>query len=528
MNLLTNGLKAGLLAMAVSATLAWSGAALADTIHRGNGAEPGTLDPQLSTGVPEGNILRDTLEGLVIEAADGSLLPGAAESWTISDDGTVYTFKMRKDGKWSNGDPVTAQDFVFSLTRGVDPATASEYSFILFPIKNAEEINSGTVTDMSQLGVKAVDDTTLEITLKASTPYFLGMLTHSMASPVHKATFEKFGDQFTRAENSVTNGPYKMVEWVPQSHIKLVRSESHPDFDSIKTDTVFFYPTEDSGTEMQRYRSGELHMTSTVGADQVDFAMQNLKDEYKITPYLGTYYYMFNAKVEAMTNAKARRALSLAIDRAAITEKILKAGQIPAYGWVPPGIMGYKQQSMPEASMSQAEREALAKKLWTESGVSSKTIEILYNTSESHKKIAVAIPSMWKKALGLEVSLVNKEWKTYLEDRNQAAFEVVRAGWIGDYNDANTFSELFISESGMNTGGFTNVRYDELVGKASVTADQAARGAMLEEAERILLGEMPIMPIYFYVSQAMISPKLQGWAPNILDHHPSKFMSLAN
>lgn len=505
-----------------------SGPLLADTIHRGNGAEPGSLDPQISTGVSGGHVIRDIYEGLVVEDAKGNLLPGAAESWTISDDGTVYTFKMRKDGKWSNGDTVTAQDFVYSLSRGLDPATGSEYSFILFPIKNGEEVNSGKIKDLNQLGLKALDDMTLQVTLKATTPYFLGMLTHSMGSPVHRPTVEKYGDKFTRAENVVSNGPYRMAEWVPQSHMKLVRSKTHRDYASIKADTVFFYPTEDTTAEMKRYRAGELHFTYTVGADQVDFAMQNLRDEYRITPYLGTYYYVFNSRVPPFDNPKARRALSLAVDRSLITDKILKAGQIPAYGWVPPGIMGYKTQTMAEKSETQAARVALAKKLWKESGATQTSFELLYNTSESHKKVAIAIASMWKKALGLDIKLINKEWKVYLTDRKQGAFEIIRAGWIGDYNDANTFSELFLSNSGINAGKYSSSAYDSLVNKAAVTSDLEKRAAMLEEAERILLADMPIMPIYFYVSQAMVSPKLVGWESNILDHHPSKFMSLKN
>ena len=346
------------LALGAALLIGFSLAARADTIHRGNGAEPGSLDPHKLSGVTGSHIVRDLLENLVMEDAAGNLIPGAAESWTISDDGRVYTFKLRKNAKWTNGDPVTATDFVYSLRRGVDPATGSEYSFILFPIHNAEAINEGKIEDLNQLGVKAPDPFTLQITLKASTPYFLGMLTHSMGAPVHRATVEKHGEQFTRPENNVTNGAYRMTEWVPQSHIKLVKSENYHGAAKVKADAVYFYPTEDTNAEMKRYRAGELHFTSTVGADQVDFAMQNLRDEYQITPYLGTYYYVFNTAKAPFDNPKARRALSLAIDRSLITDKILKAGQIPAFGWVPPGILDYRTQAMPEADLSQAERAA--------------------------------------------------------------------------------------------------------------------------------------------------------------------------
>lgn len=500
-------------------------------LRRGNGTEPESLDFHTSSGVAASNIQRDIAEGLVSLAADASLIPGAAERWEISSDGTVYTFYLRKNGKWSNGDPVTAQDFVFSFRRAVDPKTASPYAFILYPIKNGEEIATGQIKDPTQLGVVAPDKTTLQITLKGPTPYFLGMLSHSATFPVHQKTVKKYGDQWTRPEHIVTNGAFKLTEWVPQSHIKLTKNPEYRDADRIRLDTVYYYPTEDIHTEMKRFRAGELDITYQVPTDQVEWARKNLGAEYHNAPYLGVYYYSLGVGYDTpfAESKLLRRALSLAIDRQILIDKITQGGELPAYSFVPPGVMDYRSQEPDYAEKSQAERDETARKLYAEAGYSKDKplkVSLLYNTSEKHKKIAVALAGMWKKLPGLEVNMVNEEWKSYIVSRKQGKYDIVRAGWVADYNDANSFLEVFQSTSGLNYGKYSNPDYDKLIAEAAVTLDLKKRAETLEQAERVLLTDLPVIPIYHYASNHLVKTYVKGWVDNIMDYHLSQYMSV--
>jgi oligopeptide transport system substrate-binding protein len=500
-------------------------------LHRGNGTEPESLDFHTSSSVASSNIQRDIAEGLVSLAADASLIPGAAERWEISPEGTLYTFHLRGDGKWSNGEPLTAQDFVYSFRRAVDPKTASNYAFILYPIKNAEEIATSKIQDLSQLGVTATDDLTLQITLKGPTPYFLAMLTHSAAFPVHRKTVEKFDDQWTRPENIVSNGAFKLVEWVPQSHIKLVKNPHYRDHAEIKLDAVHYYPTEDIHTEMKRFRAGELDITYQVPTDQIEWAKKNLGQEYRNTPYLGVYYYSLGVGYETpfAPSEALRHALALAVDRDILIDKITQGGELPAYSFVPPGVMDYESQNPDHSGKSQGERDAMAKKLYAEAGYSEKNpleISLLYNTSEKHKKIAIAIAGMWKKLPGLKVNMVNEEWKSYIVSRKQGKYDVVRAGWVADYNDANSFLEVFQSSSGLNYGKYRNTEYDRLIADAAVTLDSKKRADMLQQAERILLKDLPVIPIYHYASNHLVKAHVKGWKDNIMDYHLSQYMSV--
>jgi oligopeptide transport system substrate-binding protein len=500
-------------------------------LHRGNGAEPETLDVHKSTGVPESHLQRDLFEGLVMEDAAGEHYPAAAESWEVSDDGTVYTFQLREDATWSNGDRVTAEDFVYSFRRGVDPETASEYAFILWPILNAEEISKGE-KPVEELGVAAVDERTLEITLKSATPYFIGLLTHHMAYPVHRATVEEHGDQWTRPGNMVNNGPYVLKEWTPQSRIILEKNENFREADQVTIEQVYYYPIEDYATELKRYRAGEIDVTYDVPVDQVEWIEENLAEEFHNTPYLGVYYYAINLTREPFKdNKKLRQALTLALDREILTEKVTKAGELPAYSWIPPGVDNYEPQTVAWAEMSQAERTAEAKRLYEEAGFSeadAPQIEILYNTDENHKKLAIAIGAMWKQNLGVQTTLRNEEWKVYLDTRNQKDFDVARSGWIGDYNDANTFLDLFTSDAGpINTPGYANPEYDRLIRQAAQTLDPAERAELLQEAERLFLDDVPAVPIYHYTTQHVVKPYVIGWEDNIMDVHPTRYLKIA-
>lgn len=507
-----------------------SGTELAErqVLHIGNGAEIQSLDPHRGEEVQGSNVQRDVFEGLINEAPNGDLIPGAAESWTVSDDGKTYVFNLRRNARWSNGDPVTAHDFVFGLQRGVNPATLSRYTFILSPIVNADEIGAGQLPP-SELGVRAIDDYTLEIRLDNSTPYFLGLLTHSMTYPLHRASVEAHGDQFTRPGNLVGNGAFMLSDWVVQSHIKLVRNPHYWDAANVKLEEIWFYPTEDQTGELQRYRANELDITEQIPATQLGWIRNNLPDELIIAPYLGTYFYGLNlTKPPFKDNPKLRRALALAIDRDIIAKQILGMGQIPAYGWVPP-VAHYTGQQMPEAAWTQAEREAEAKRLYAEAGYSAANplrTELLYNTQDDHRRIAVAVASMWKTVLGVETALANQEWKVFLDTTNQRNTQIFRFGWIGDYNDAFTFAELLKSTSGNNDPGYANPKYDRLLELAQAELDLEKRGDLLEEAERILLEDLPIIPLYFYVKARMVKPWVQGYEPNIMDHHLHKYFSI--
>jgi oligopeptide transport system substrate-binding protein len=510
-----------------------NGAALADSaLHLGNGAEPESLDIHLSSGVAEANIQRDLFEGLIAEGPDASLIPGAAESWEISEDGTVYTFHLREDGRWSNGDPVTAHDFIYAFHRGLDPATAASYAFILYPVKNAEAVVNGEMTALGNLGIRAIDDHTLQITLNAPTAYFLDMLTHHMAYPLHRASIEEHGSAWTRPGNLVGNGAFVLEEWVPQSHIKLAANPHFHDADNVALDAVWYYPTEDEGQELQRYRADELDVSYDIPADQIDWIVANLNDAYRNFPYLGVYYYGLNTTAAPFAdNIPLRQALSLAIDREILTQRITRAGEIPAYSFVPPGVMHYRQQPMDFEDWDQSARNQEALALYAKAGYGEDNpleIEILYNTSDNHKKIAIAIGAMWKQLLGVEVTLRNEEWKVYLASRDEKAYEVVRSGWIGDYNDANTFLDLFVSSAGlMNSTGYFNAEFDALIAAATAETDMEARAAMLEQAERIFLADAPVIPIYFYTTQHLIKPWVEGWVDNIKDVHPSRFLSIS-
>lgn len=499
-------------------------------LHRGNGAEPETLDMHKSTGVPEANIQRDLFEGLVSEAADGSLIPGAAKSWTQDDKGRVWTFQLNEDGKWSDGNNVTAADFVNAFQRAVDPKTASEYAFILWPVKNAKAISKGEMKDVAALGIKALDELTLEIELENPTPYLTGLLSHHMAYPVPTRVIKKHGKKWTRAGNLVSNGPYQLVEWMPQSHLKLIKNPHYRDKDQIKVDTVYYHPTEDKSAELKRFRAGELDITDDIPSDQIKWIEKNLKESFHNSPYIGTYYLAMNLeKAPFKDNIKLRKALSLAVDREILTAKVTKAGELPGLGWVPPGMNGYTSQVIPELALDKKERVALAKKLYGEAGYSRENpleVELLYNTSDNHKKIAIALTAMWKQTLGIKVNLRNEEWKVYLNSRTQKQFQLIRAGWIGDYNDASNFLDLFRSDVGtMNPSAWKNDDYDRLMQQAEIETDSKKRIKLMQKAEQILLAEMPLIPVYYYTTQHLVNPNIKGWEDNVMDIHPSRYLS---
>ncbi len=507
-------------------------AASAVTYVRGNDGDPETLDQHKTSTVVEAHLLRDLYEGLVVYDASAKIIPGVAEEWTVSDDGSVYTFKLRDDAKWSNGDPVVAGDFVFSLRRIMMPDTGAKYANILYPIKNAEAINKGEM-EPDQLGVKALDERTLEITLEQPTPYFLELLTHQTGLPVNPKAVEAHGTDFVAPENIVTNGAYKLVSFQPGDKIVMEKNENFHDADSVQIDRIEYLPIEDRATCVRRFEAGEVHSCSDLPTEQIKSLKERLGDQVRITPYLGTYYYALNMKREAMADSKVRQALAMAIDREFLGDEIWAGSMLPAYSLVPPGIGNYEGGGAQAewADMSPLDREDKAIELMKEAGYGPDnplTIELAYNNSENHKNTATAIADMWK-PLGVNVEFNVRDLSAhYANLRDQKDFDVARAGWIGDYSDPQNF--LFLVESdntGFNYAQYENPDYDALMDKAAAETDLVKRAEILREAEATFMADMPYIPLLFYSSLSLVSPKLKGWEDNIQNVHGTRFMSIS-
>ena len=492
-------------------------------LYWGNGTEPASLDPHIATGVPEHHIMSSVMEGLVLK--DRKSLeprPGVAESWTISDDGRIYTFKLRDDARWSNGDPHIANDYVWSWWRALQPALGNQYAYMLFPIKNAKRYYDRETEDFGDVGVKALDQRTLQVTLTNPTPYFLQLLDHYSLFPVHQATIEKFGNADQRGTrwsyegNLVSNGPFKLDEWKINRHITVTRNLHYWDNDNVALNGIVFKPVENTVTEERMFRAGQLHVTSNVPADKISTYRKSNSTELKIAPYLGTYFYRLNIKTPQLQDRRVRRALGMAIDREKLVENITKGGQISAYTMTPPGTMGYYPTSTlafdPEG----------AKNLLSEAGYPNgegfPAIEILYNTNEGHRKIAVALQEMWKDYLNVDIKLLNQEWKVYLATESAGDYQISRGGWIGDYVDPNNFLDMFLCGGGNNRTGWCNEEYDRLILEVAPSqSSHEERLAVFQQAETMLLDDMPIIPVYTYTSVKLVDSSVENLDGNILN-----------
>ncbi|HSG64324.1 MAG TPA: peptide ABC transporter substrate-binding protein [Gammaproteobacteria bacterium] len=498
-------------------------------LNRGNGGEPDTLDPHRNEEDSGAEVLRDLFEGLTTETVDADIVPGTAASWTISDDGLVYTFSLRPEARWSNGDPVVAEDFVAGLRRTVDPATASTYAQILYPIENAEAVVTGRLPPTA-LGVRAIDDRTLEIRLAAPTPYFLALLSHGTTYPIHRASLAEHGANFARPGNLVSNGAYRLTEWLVQSHIKLVRNEHYWDAHKVQIDTVYFHATENIDAELRRYRAGELDMTFQFPSSQYDWIQANLPGELRNEPYISTYFYVFDVTEPPFDDIRLRQALSMAIDRRVIAADVAGSGQPPAFGIVPDGVANYIGARYAWAALPDAARIAEARRLYAAAGYSADRplrTEIRYNTSENHQRIAIAVASMWRQTLGVEARPVNEEWKVMLQTRlDHSAWEVMRLGWVGDYNDAFTFLEIFGSTHGQNFAGFADPEYDTMLTRIAQESDPVARRDLMHSAEKRVLDAYPIMPLYFYTNKHVVKPYVKGFRANIMNHNYSRHLRI--
>ncbi|MGJ8528003.1 peptide ABC transporter substrate-binding protein [Maritalea sp.] len=473
-----------------------------------------TLDPQLNEDVSGSDILRDLFEGLTNQDADGNTIPGVAESWEASEGNTVYTFKLRDNAKWSNGDPVTAADFAYAWRRAADPATASPYAWYmeLMSIANVADVLAGD-KDPSELGVEAVDDHTFKVTLSQALPYFVAMTTHATVFPTHKATIEAHGDQWTRPENMVSNGAYKLTEWVLKERTTRERNAMYWNNDKTILDKVVTLVINDENVALTRYRAGELDRTE-VPTGQYPRLEAELPDETHSVPRLCSYYYTFNLTDSgnpAFKDVRVRKALSYAVDRDVIVDNVLQAGQFPAYTFTPGATAGFDVPDVDYAGWTQADRDAKAKELLAEAGYGADNplkFDMLYNTSEGHKKIATAMAAMWKQKLGVEAILANMEWKTFLDVRGKQDFQLARGAWCGDYNEASTFLDLVQSNSGYNDGKYSNAEVDKALAEAKTSSDTTP---LYTRVEQIMAAEMPVIPVYHYTAVLMLKPNLKGW-----------------
>lgn len=496
---------------------------------RGNGPEPDSLDPQRARNVESANVLRDLFEGLTAVGRDGEPVPAAAERWETSADGLRWTFTLRDALRWSNGDPVVAEDFAAALRRLVDPATASQYAQIVDVIRGANEIIQGR-RPASELGVQAVDARTLVVELATRAPYLPGLMSHWSTFPVHRATLASAGDEFMKPGTAVTNGPFLLEAWVQGSHVDLGANPRYWNARQVQLAGVRWVTNNDSAVEYRRYRGGEIHVTAVVPPAQFDQVRREHGAELRVGPQLGTYFYGFNLEREPFRSQPGlRRALSLVIDRQKLVETVTRVGERPGHGWVPPGTFDYAPQSLDYASQPMAGRIAEARRLYAAAGYSAQRplrFELRYNSGDVHNRIAVAVSQMWKEALGVEATLVADEFRVLQQNIDAGRVDVFRLAWIGDYNDAYTFLQYFRSGFGINTARYRSAEYDRLLDEAAAAPDAAARRAKLEAAERRLLADHPILPLYFYATKHLVNPRVVGWYDNAMNVTYSAHLAL--
>ena len=485
------------------------------TLVRNNGAEVQSLDPHKIEGVPESNVNRDLFEGLLVTDVDGHPAPGVAEKWE-NKDFKVWTFHLRKDAKWSDGTPVTAEDFVYSWQRLANPTTASPYaSYLQYGhIANIDDIIAGK-KPVTELGVKAIDANTFEVTLSEPVPYFYKLLVHPSVSPVPKSAVEKFGEKWTQPANIVTNGAYKLKDWVVNERMVLERNPQYWDNAKTVINQVTYLPISSEVTDVNRYRSGEIDMTyNNMPIELFQKLKKEIPKEVHVDPYLCTYYYEINNQKAPFTDVRVRTALKLALDRDIIVNKVKNQGDLPAYSYTPPYTDGMKLVEPEWFKWSQEKRNEEAKKLLAEAGYTANkplTFSLLYNTSDLHKKLAIAVASIWKKNLGVNVKLENQEWKTFLDTRHQGTFDVARAGWCADYNEPTSFLNTMLSDSSNNTAHYKSPAFDKLIGETLKVADDAQRADLYAKSEQQLDKDSAIVPVYYYVNARLVKPWVGGY-----------------
>lgn len=495
-------------------------------LQMGNGSEPASLDPHKITGTWEDRIVSDLMVGLTTDDKDGKSVPGMAERWTTSPDGKTWTFYLR-DAVWSDGVPVTADDFVFALQRIMDPKTASEYASLLYFIRNAQPVNEGKAAK-DALGVRALSPKVLEITLEHPAPYLPELAKHQTMLPVPKHVVEKWGDAWSQPAHYVSNGPYLLKSWSLGDHVAAVKNPRFYDAKNVCVDQVNYYPTNDAIGAERRVRRGELDANADIQSNRIAFLRERMPDYVHTYTYLGVAYLAFNSAVPAFKDKRVRMALDMAIDREFITGKLLRGGQKPAYTFVPPGVANYTQAAAPAwAAWPLAKRQAEARRLLAAAGYGPNNplkIEIKHRNTPDPMLFMPAVQADWKE-VGVETALVQNETQIAYAAYRSRDFQVADAAWIADYNDAMSFLYLQQSSTGsQNYGDYKNPIFDDLLARADNEPDAKVRAAYLAQAEKIMLDDAAVAPVFFYVNKNLVSPKITGWADNIVDHHRTRYL----
>jgi oligopeptide transport system substrate-binding protein len=500
-------------------------------LHRGIGGDVADLDPHLATNIAEVDLASALFEGLVAEdPVDLHPVPGVAERWDVSTDGLSYTFHLRANARWSDGQPVTAADFVNSWRRVLTPSLGAENAGMLYLLQGAEGFHKGASTDFSQVGVSAPDAHTLRVTLDHPAPHFLSLLTHPIWWPVPLATVSAHGGAYTRgngwtrAGRIVGNGPFVLQSWEPNKVIAVEKSPAYWDAGRVRLQGIRFYPSDSVDTEERAFRSGQLHLTYVLPFGKVDTYRRTSPQLLRTDPYLNTYFVRLNTRRTPFNQENVRRALALAVDRAAIVQNVMRGGQQAAPTITPPGLPGYTPP--PGLGSDPVKARALLAEAGYPGGKGFPTLELLHNTSENHRLLAEILQERWRKELGLDVRLVNQEFKVLLAERRAGRYQLLLSDWVGDYLDATTFLDLWRSDSGNNHTGWSNPEYDALLFRAARNPDPAARAAQLQQAEARMLESAPIVPLYFNTHVFLIQPSVKGWHPTLLDHHPYKHVWL--
>lgn len=501
-------------------------------LHFGNGTEPQTLDPHVMSGMPEVNVARALYEGLVVRNPETlEMEPGVAERWDISDDGKVMTFYLNPDARWSNGDTVTAEDFAWSLMRSLHPDLGNQLAYTLFSIVGAQAFAKGELADPEALGIIALDEHTLQITLENPDPYFLGTLATYPTYPVHRATIEahgKFTDRFThwtRVENFVGNGPFTLTKWQLNRRIVVSKSPTYWNADKVALNGVVFHPIENAVSEEKMFRAGQLHYTTQVPLSKIPAYRDMADSPYKQAPWQGSYFLQFNVNRPPVDDPRVRMALAMAVDREKLVNTVLEGTELASSSLVPAATPGYTSPRVQQYDPDLA--RALLAEAGYPGGEGWPGLEYLFNTSENHRRIAIALQQMWKDELNIEITLANQEWKVFLDTTTEKNYAMARRGWIAGDLDPASFLDIFTSESGTNDTGFSNARYDEIMlTLAPRTSDPAERLALMQEAEAIVLQAAAAIPLYTYNSKHLVQPSIKGAPSNVLDLFSLKDISL--
>jgi oligopeptide transport system substrate-binding protein len=501
-----------------------------NVLARSLGGQPGSLDPQFAEDAFSYDVLRDLYEGLTLSSPEGKAIPAAASSWSVSDRGTLYVFRLRDGASWSNGDPVTASQFVTGFRRATDPSTASGAADLLRGIVNAPAILRGELPPDS-LGVRALDDRTLEIRLSNPVPYFPDILTNTVASPVHPSSLAASGG-FSKPGSTITNGPYVLQDFVPGTSLTLKRNPRYWDRAAVQFDKVRYEFIADENAEYTRFRAGEIDVTNTVPEQRFQELAEKRDPRLQHRPTLSTFYFTLNTDRGPLRGKPGlREALSLAVDRDAITASVTRAGQVAAYSLVPSGVWNYEPQAYAWRESRAAERRARARKLYAEAGYSAYRplrLRLLYNENELVQRVSLAVAAMWKEELGVETELVQMEFKAYLAARaDPAQWDVVRVGWTADYNDASTFLDTMTADSPQNFGRWSNSEYARLLAEADAETDSSRRRDVLQRAESLMLSDYPLLPVYFYVTRRLVQPRIAAPAINPMNRTYSRYFRLA-